>query len=47
MHKQEFSKPSSKRTNSRGSRIEGRINEDDMLPIAQELSEDELRRYRK
>ena len=34
-----------KRWNSKGSRLDGKINENDMLPLAEELSNEELMKY--
>lgn len=39
------SKLDMKRSHSRGSRIEGKLNEDEMLPLAEDLSEEELIKY--
>jgi len=40
------SNTSAKRSNSRGSRIEGKLNEKEMLPIAQDLNDEELEKYK-
>ena len=42
----EFNQENKKRSLSRGSRIEGKINEDEMLPVAQDLTEEELNKYK-
>lgn len=45
-HRSKISKTKSKkRASSKGSNIEGKLNEDDMLPLAKELTDEELSRY--
>jgi hypothetical protein len=39
-------KAASKRSHSRSSRIEGKLNEAEMLPLVEDLSEEELNKYR-